>query len=180
MVTPYIGEIRMFGGNFAPVGWLGCNGQLVSIADYSTLYALIGTTYGGDGVTTFGLPDLQGRIPLSQGQGVGLANYTIGEKSGTETVSLLQTQIPSHSHAYNVSPAKSSLTSLTGNLPGAVIGGLAGEFYANPTATPTPVKGALMPGSMGVGGGSQPHDNIMPSLCVTFIIATVGVYPQFG
>ena len=98
MTTPYIGEIRLVGFNFAPRGWMACNGQLLSIATYSALFSLLGTTYGGDGITTFALPDLRSRIPVHQGQGPGLSNYVIGQMSGTESVTLTQNQIPAHTH----------------------------------------------------------------------------------
>jgi microcystin-dependent protein len=182
MVQPYVGEIRMFGGTFAPAGWMLCNGQILSISAYETLYSLIGTTYGGNGTSTFGLPDLQGRIPLGQGQGTGLSPRILGQPGGQETVTLTTQMIPGHSHPFNVSPSKASVTTISGNLPGAVIGGLTGELYTVVTPPPNPpaIAGTLMATSVGPAGGSQPHDNIMPSLCVTFIIAMFGVYPQFN
>src|SRR5208283_1924144 len=103
MANPFVGEIRMFGGNFAPSGWDFCNGQLLSISEFSTLFNLIGTTYGGDGENTFGLPDLQGRFPVHQGQGPGLANYLIGQKAGEENVTVTVNQLPAHSHPANCS-----------------------------------------------------------------------------
>lgn len=178
MSDPFIGEIRMFGGNFPPRNWAFCNGQSLSISEYDALFALIGTTYGGDGQSTFYLPDLRGRIPIGEGSGPGLTPRVIGESAGTETVTLTRNQLPTHSHAANV-------TTVTGDLPGptfnAVPAALASPqvFYAVPSnVAPQPHTVAMNPASIGPAGGNQPHDNIMPSLCVSFIIALVGVFPS--
>lgn len=178
MSDPFIGEIRMFGGNFAPLNWAFCNGQLLSISEYDALFALIGTTYGGDGQSTFGLPDLRGRIPIGEGSGPGLTPRVIGESAGTETVTLTQNQLPTHSHTANV-------TSVTGDLPGPAINAVPaalaspGRFYAAPSnVAPQPHTVAMNPASIGPAGGNQPHDNIMPSLCVSFIISLAGVFPS--
>lgn len=178
MSTPFIGEIRMFGGNFAPRDWAFCNGQLLSIAEYDPLFALIGTTYGGDGQVTFAVPDLRGRIPLGQGSGPGLTPRVLGEAAGVETVTLMESQMPSHSHSANV-------VSVTGNLPGPAINALPaalaspGVFYAVPSnVAPQPHTVAMNPASVNPTGGHQPHDNIMPSLCVSFIISLAGVFPS--
>lgn len=178
MSDPFIGEIRMFGGNFPPRNWAFCNGQSLSISEYDALFALIGTTYGGDGQNTFGLPDLRGRIPVGEGSGPGLTPRVIGESAGTETVTLMQNQLPTHSHAANV-------TAVTGNLPGPTINAVPAAlaspqvFYAVPSnVAPQPHTVAMNPASIGPAGGNQPHDNIMPSLCVSFIIALAGVFPS--
>lgn len=170
MTTPFIGEIRMFGGNFAPVGFAFCDGQLLAIADYEALFTLIGTIYGGDGQTTFALPDLRGRIPVHQGQGPGLAaNYTLGEQSGSETVTLTTSQVPSHAH-----PAQAQ--SAAGNQagPGGGIWAASGQnqFSAN---TPSADMSAAAIGSAGSG---QPHDNMAPFQAVSFIIALEGIFPS--
>lgn len=119
MAQPFIGEIRMFGSNFAPAGWMFCNGQTLSIAQYTALFSLIGTTYGGNGTSTFNLPDLRGRLPVHQGQGPGLSFYTIGQAAGVETVALNSTQMPQHSHALMASTATATLSSPTNNVTGA-------------------------------------------------------------
>jgi microcystin-dependent protein len=176
MSQPYVGEIRMFGGNFAPAGWMFCNGQLLSISEYNTLFNLIGTTYGGDGVQTFALPNLQGRVPLHQG--TGLSTYVMGQTGGVETVTLTTNQMPSHSHpivsdannATTASPANAYPANAVPNLPYTVPGG-----PANPDS---PVFRNLNPAMLPNAGGSQPHDNMQPYLAVSFIISLFGVYPS--
>jgi microcystin-dependent protein len=153
----------MFGGNFAPVNWAFCNGQTLAISQYDALFALIGTTYGGDGQTTFNLPDLRGRVPIHQGPG-----FTIGQLAGSETVTLTTQQIPAHSHAV------AAMTNATVNSPSvAVYGGNTDAVYtANAPGTP------MNNNVVGVGGGSQPHDNTMPFGVVSFIISLFGVFPS--
>jgi microcystin-dependent protein len=175
MSDQYLGEVRMFGGNFAPRGWALCDGRLLSIAQYSTLYALLGTIYGGDGTTTFALPDMRGRVPIHQGQGNGLTSRTIGEKAGTENVTLLVTQIPQHNHAAMASPDAGSQPGPANNVPATPQG--AAEFYVVP-GTSGIVPAAMAASSIATDGGSQPHPNIMPSLCVSFIIALAGIFPS--
>lgn len=166
----------MFGGNFAPRGWALCDGQLMPISGNEALFALIGTTYGGDGITTFGLPDLRGRVPLHQGQGPGLANYTIGQKAGTEAVTLISTQLPVHNHASTIGSGASSQPA-TATDP-------AGRAFAVPTDGSNAYANSA-DGSMGgsgsslpINGGSQPHDNVQPFLCVNFCICLEGVFPS--
>jgi len=165
MSEPFVGEIRMFGGNFAPVGWAACDGALLAIAQNDALFALIGTTYGGDGQTTFALPDLRGRIPIHQGSG-----HTLGEISGVETVTLLSTQIPSHNH------------SLVGSTAAAVSRNPTGNILAHTTRAiyGTGSLAAMGNGSVRPAGGALPHDNLQPYLCVTFIIALLGIFPSQG
>jgi len=167
MAQPYVGEIRMFAGNFAPAGWMFCEGQLLPISEYETLFNLIGTTYGGDGQSTFALPDLRGRIPLHFGNG-----FTLAETGGVETVTLTVSQIPAHSH-----PLLASTTAQTSNSPSA-------RYYATvlpasqaiyDTATVNNNMAANMCTST---GGSQPHDNFQPYLCVDFIISLFGIFPS--
>lgn len=168
MSSPFVGEIRMFGGNFAPQGWAFCNGQLMSIAENDTLFNLIGTTYGGDGQQTFGLPDLQGRLPMHMGSGGGLSNRVIGESGGVETVTLTVNQIPIHSHApLAVSGSGNQSTPQNG-----VWAGAATSIY-----TTNAPNIAFNPSLGGSAGGSQPHENLMPFLAVSFIISLFGIYP---
>ena len=176
MSEPYVGEIRMFGFGTrgAPSGWQACDGSLLPIAQYEALFTLIGTTYGGDGQTTFAVPDLRGRLPIHQGQGPGLSSYVIGQRSGTETVTVLPTQMPAHTHAAVATSAlATSLTPGTTLLPGTVSGDL---FYATDLTGATAV--AMSAQSTSLAGGSQPHENCMPTLTVQYCIATAGVFPQ--
>ncbi|MGH9841958.1 MAG: phage tail protein [Blastocatellia bacterium] len=172
MASPYVGEIRMFGGNFAPVGWAFCNGQLLPISEFDTLFTLIGTTYGGDGINTFAVPDLRGRIPIHQGQGNGLSPRPIGQAGGVEQVTLTVPQIPTHTHTANCSTG-------AGNQ-----GGPINHLWAA-ASTLTPYSAdasALQPMGAGAiendGGKSQPHENRMPYLAVAFIISLWGIFPS--
>ena len=177
MTQPYVGEIRLFGGNFAPQGWAMCDGQLQSIAENDTLYNLIGTTYGGDGINTFGLPDLRGRVPSHWGTKNGMT-YVLGQPGGTESVTLTPQQLPQHTHpmyaaatngSLNVPTAASMLSNQgpTGTGINAYIPySAANEQIALSAASTTPV------------GGNQPHDNMQPYLGVNFIIALYGIFPS--
>ena len=176
MSTPYIGEIRMFafGTRGAPQNWQACDGSLLPISEYDALFALIGTTYGGDGQTTFGVPDLRGRLPIHQGQGPGLSNYVIGQKAGTETVTVLPTQMSAHTHTLvATSGAVSALTPGNSLLPGAVSGE---SFYVSDVSVATIVPMSAQ--STTQAGGSQPHENCMPTLTVQYCIATFGIFPS--
>jgi microcystin-dependent protein len=171
MSSPYIGEIRMFGGNFAPAGWALCNGALMPISENDTLFQLIGTTYGGDGQSTFGLPDLQGRVPLHFGTGPGMSTYTLAEQGGVESVMLTMQQIPAHSHPIIAEDdnTKTTATDPTNHLYGNTT---PNQIYSNKI-------GALQPMlTMVVAGGSQPHSNLQPLLAVTFIISLFGIFPS--
>jgi microcystin-dependent protein len=166
MSQPYVGEIRMFGGNFPPNGWALCQGQILSIAENNVLFQLIGTTYGGNGQSTFALPDLRGRIPVDQGTG-----FVIGQMAGTETVTLTTQQIPSHSHIPQAN------TSATGTDPTNTV--VAGVVTAPPAWFATGAPTLNMAGNfLGLSGGNQPHDNMMPYLAVNFIISLFGVFPS--
>jgi len=170
MSEPYVGEIRMFGGNFAPVGWAFCNGQPMPISENEVLFQLIGTTYGGDGQETFNLPDLQGRLPLHMGTGSSGTTYQIGEAAGVEEVTLTTQQIPSHNHAAIGAAVTGDQTSAQGALPANSV-----------TITPylnTPPDAAFNAGAVSGTGGSQPHTNFQPYLCVNFIISLFGVFPS--
>jgi len=165
MAQPYVGEIRMFAGNFAPAGWMFCEGQLLPISENETLFQLIGTTYGGDGQSTFSLPDLRGRLPLHFGNGEILA-----ETGGVETVTLTVNQIPAHSHAFLASSGPGTVNTPGGNVPA-----------ASPSATlyiQDVTDSNLSANSVGTVGGSQPHNNFQPYLCVDFIISLFGIFPS--
>lgn len=175
MSSSYLGEIRMFGfGARVPRGWLACNGALISIAENTALYTLLGTIYGGDGVQTFALPDFRGRIPLSQGQGPGLSNRVIGERSGTESVTVLSTQMPAHAHAAVASSATATVSAPGSTvLPGAVS---ADTLYTSDTSG-LPAK-PMASASIGNAGGTQPHENCMPTLTVQYCISVAGIFPS--
>ena len=166
MSSPFIGEIRMFGGNFAPAGWAFCDGALVPISENDALFNLIGTTYGGDGQTTFGLPDLRGRIPIHPDSG----NFQLGQAAGTETVTLTVSQIPAHSHTALASAGGSATSSPTNNTWGAAA--------SNSPYTDQAFNAQMNAQAIGSVGGSQPHDNFMPYLCVSFIISLFGIFPS--
>jgi microcystin-dependent protein len=169
MSDPYIGEIRMFGGSFAPAGWAFCDGQLIPISENDTLFNLIGTTYGGDGQNTFALPDLRGRVPLHAGTGGG-STYQLAEQSGVETVTLTTSQIPVHNHNFLGTSSSASAPSPSGDV---LAQSLTVSFYNS--ATP---NAAMSPSAIGVAGGSQPHDNMQPYLAVSFIISLFGIFPH--
>lgn len=175
MSEPYIGEIRMFafGNRGAPRGWQACDGSLLPISEYQTLFTLIGTTYGGDGQNTFAAPDLRGRLPIHQGQGPGLSNYIIGQVAGTETVTVLPTQIPAHTHTTIATTAAATTGTPSATVvPGAISGD---TMYATDITGLTGIPTA--PQSVSNSGGSQPHDNTMPTLTVQYCIASDGIYP---
>ena len=169
MSDPFVGEIRMFGGNFAPAGWAFCNGQLLPISENETLFTLIGTTYGGDGQSTFALPDLRGRLAVHQGTSAG-GSFILGEASGVESVTLTLQQIPAHTHSFvgttNQAGTTNPPTNILGQNPGS-------NIYVEDQAAV-----ALAPQSLLSEGGSQPHDNFQPYLCVSFIISLFGVFPS--
>jgi len=169
MAQPYVGEIKMFAGNFAPSGWEFCAGQLLSIAENETLFVLIGTIYGGDGQQTFALPDLRGRLPINQGQGSGLSSYAIGQTFGVESVTLTTNQMPAHTHV----PQANSGPASSGPSLGVWASSSGIQAYA-----PSGAVSAMNVASVGSQGGSQPHENRMPYLAVNFIIALFGIFPS--
>jgi microcystin-dependent protein len=168
MSNPYVGEIRMFPGNFAPLGWAFCDGSVLAIADNDVLFNLIGTTYGGDGVNTFALPDLRGRAPIHQGNG-----FVIGQKAGVETVTLTLNQLPIHSH---LPQAAASGSGNPANSPAGNVwsGWTGGQFSSQPPAV------SMSPTAITSDGGSQAHDNMAPFLAINFIISLFGVFPSQG
>lgn len=169
MAQPYVGEIRIFAGNFAPAGWMVCNGALVPISEYDTLFNLIGTTYGGDGQSTFALPDLRGRVPVHQGAGPLGISRVVGEMFGAEQVTLTQQHLPQHSHAQYAADTAASPSFTALATPGRpAFTKLYGE---------TP-QVAMAPHAVGPAGGSQPHDNMAPFVALNFIIAIYGIYPS--
>lgn len=175
-MEPYIGEIRMFGGNFAPAGWAFCNGALLSISENTTLFSLIGTTYGGDGQSSFALPDLRSRTSIGQGNGAGLTPRELGQAGGTETVTLTAEQMSQHRHPMNASTATAQPLS-SGTVPG-VPSVSNGHFYAyDDGSQPPPASANLATQSCSSAGGNQPHENLMPTLCVSYIISLYGIYP---
>lgn len=167
MAQPYVGEIRMFAGNFAPAGWMFCEGQLLPISENETLFQLIGTTYGGDGESTFSLPDLRGRVPIHQGNG-----FILAETGGSEEITLTVNQIAAHSHPLLGTGNLASATSPTGDV-----------FAITQASTITPYgddnpTGPLHPSALSPVGGSQPHTNLQPYLCVNYIISLFGIFPS--
>lgn len=165
MAQPYVGEIRMFAGNFAPAGWMFCEGQLLPISQNETLFQLIGTTYGGDGQSTFALPDLRGRIPIHQGNG-----FTLAETGGAEEITLTVNQIPAHSHALLASGELGNQVNVAGALTSNSEGAVP---YIEDAPTVNLNAGAITPV-----GGSQPHTNFQPYLCIDFIISLFGIFPS--
>lgn len=171
MSEPFIAEIRIFAGNFAPRGWAFCDGQLLPISQNTALFSLLGTTYGGDGKSTFALPDLQGRAPMHPGRGPGLTDRRLGERSGAETVTITEAQMPNHMHGVNVNsgPAASNnaadlfFSRTTSN-----------NVYTNVATSNAPMSGNMLASA----GGSQAHNNMQPYLAINFILALVGLYPS--
>ncbi|WP_205601703.1 phage tail protein [Sphingobacterium sp. xlx-130] len=177
-MEPFIGQIQLFGFNFAPRGWAQCNGQILSIAQNTALFSLIGTYYGGNGQTTFALPDLRGRVAIGQGQGPGLSPYTMGEMAGFEHVTLLSTQMPMHTHPLMVSNATGTTDVANGNYlaNGAVTIARGNTVSANVYGTSP--GGQLNPATVSIQGGSQPHENRSPYLTLNYCIALVGIFPS--
>lgn len=165
MAQPYVGEIRMFAGNFAPAGWMFCEGQLLPISENETLFQLIGTTYGGDGESTFALPDMRGRIPIHQGNG-----FILAETGGAEEITLTVNQIPAHSHPFLVSSGSSTSANPTGNV---VAKTNDADVYFEDSPNQNMNVQAISPV-----GGSQPHTNFQPYLCINFIISLFGIFPS--
>jgi microcystin-dependent protein len=177
MAEAFIGEIRITPYNFAPVGWALCNGQILSISANTALYSLFGTTYGGNGTTTFGLPNLQNSAPIQQGQGPGLSPYDLGQTGGESTVTLTQAEMANHVHAVACDPAAGSQQGAAGGVWAASAAGRASPpYYAVAATSPTPMN----PAAIALTGGSQPHNNRSPYLGLNFIVALQGIYPARG
>ena len=174
---PFLGSIALFAGNFAPRGWAFCAGQLLSIAQNTALFSILGTTYGGNGQTTFGLPDLRGRVPVGVGQGPGLSNIVLGEQGGVETVTLLTTQMPTHNHIINgVATGLANNANPTGNAPG-IGAGASNNAPVNMYNSGTPAA-AMNAQTCGFAGGNQPHTNVQPYLGMNFVICLFGIFPS--
>lgn len=171
-MDPFVGEIRVFAGNFAPRGWASCQGQLLPISQNTALYSLLGTQYGGDGRTTFALPNLQGRVPVNQGQGTGLSNYMMGQVGGEASHTLTTTEMPGHTHSFNADTLNVTTPSPAGALFGQS-GGRQGFSYYAPSSSTVTMGGNMV----GVGGGNQAHDNQQPFLVLNYIIALIGIFP---
>lgn len=172
MADPFIGQICTFGFNFAPRNYATCDGQLLSIAQNTALFSLLGTTYGGDGRVTFALPDLRGRVALHQGQGPGLSQRVMGEESGSESVTLISSQMPMHNHTVGALSTNGNLKSPTNNVPASVQGTNTNIYAANS-------DGSTMKATMiGLSGGNQPHNNMQPYLVINFCIALQGIFPS--
>jgi microcystin-dependent protein len=174
MAQPFLGQMLMFGGNFPPKGTAFCNGQLLQIAQNQALFSLLGTFYGGNGTATFALPNLQGSVPVHMGQGPGLSQYQLGETGGTQNVTVNANQMPAHSHVFNASTVSATSPSPTGRVPAKPTAANAAAYAMSQTAPP------LAPQVMNqsaVAGGSQPHNNMMPTLFISFVIAMVGIFP---
>jgi len=170
MSEPFVGEIRMFAGNFAPRGWAFCDGQLLAVSQNDALFSLLGTIYGGDGRTTYGLPDLRGRIPIHAGSGPGLSPRRLGAKAGEEKVTLTVNQLPSHTHPMQAATAAGTQSNPSGEY-----------LAASPSIRmyrPGTPNAAMNSGSISQLGGSRSHSNLMPFLCIQFIIALFGIYPS--
>jgi microcystin-dependent protein len=172
MAEPYLGQLMLVPYNFAPRGWAFCNGQLLSIAQNTALFSLIGTFYGGDGIQTFALPDLRGRVPIHMGDGVGLSPYTLAETGGVESVTLAVNQIPAHSHGVNATANKGNKASPIGAYPAADAAGVTAEYN---NGSPT---GEMNAGVITTVGGSQPHENRQPFLVLNWVIALQGIFPS--
>ena len=171
MSEPFVGEIRMFAGNFAPRGWAFCDGQLLAVSQNDALFSLLGTIYGGDGRTTFGLPDLRGRLPIHAGTGPGLSPRSLGQKFGTEHETITTNTLPQHTHDYNSVTVAATEATPTGN----VVASPAFNLYQKNLA---PNSNNMSPSAVGTTGGSQSHTNIQPFLCLHFIVSLFGIYPS--
>ena len=171
MADPFVAEVRIFPFNFAPKGWAWCDGQLLPLSQNTALFSLLGTTYGGNGKSNFALPDLQGRAPMQPGQGPGLSLHDLGESSGSETVTLLESEIPSHSHSLSAQNVPGDSATPAGNAYARTIGATP---YLAPAGAPLT---AMAPESLAPAGGDAPHNNMMPYLTFYFCIALQGVFP---
>ena len=180
MTNVYLGQITGFGGNFAPRMYAFCNGQTLGIAQNSALFSLLGTYYGGNGQTTFQLPNLQSRLPVHMGQGPGLSPYALGQNGGVTDVTITTQTMPAHNHML-IATTTAGTANAIGNtvIPGQPTAGTTPEFYVAPVSDqPDPVPEVLAPGVCGMTDGNQPHSNLMPSLCISFLIALQGIYPS--
>lgn len=174
----YIGQVILFAGNFAPTNWAFCDGRLLSISHNTALFSILGTTYGGDGVTTFALPDMRGRVAISPGQAPGLSDYALGQMSGTENVTLLSTEMPQHVHefALRAESGSGNESSPLNHFPAAITDNSGNEYFAYSNTA----NGVMQGGVSSIAGGNQPHPNLQPYLCLNFIICVLGIFPSHG
>lgn len=168
-MEPFIGQVILFAGNYAPQGWAFCHGQLLPLAQHTALFAILGTTYGGNGQTTFALPDLRGCVPLGVGQGVQLSAYELGERGGSETVTLTEAQLPAHTHALNASTTLASSREATNNL--------LAKSRVLPNYAPVSASAEMHKSAIADAGAGQPHNNMPPFLAINYIIALEGIFP---
>ncbi|UUL82455.1 phage tail protein [Sphingomonas qomolangmaensis] len=179
MSDAFIGEVRLFAGTFAPNGWVLCDGRLLDIGQNDVLYTLLGTAYGGDGVQTFAVPDLRGRVPISQGQGLGLSNYSLGEAVGTEDVTITPQTMAPHAHPVLASTSPSTLTGPIDAVAATPTGGVVKpSLYVSRNGTSALVPSPMDTAAITPNGGNQPHDNMMPFVAINYIMATVGIFPS--
>ena len=176
MSTPYLGQVYLFAGNFAPRNYAYCSGQLMNISQNSALFSLLGTYYGGNGTSTFGLPDLRGRIPVGQGQGPGLSNYTMGQQFGTENVTITQQTLPAHNHMLTVTNLAAGAATPVNHIPAAVTSPFLEMWVSDANKTGNPI--AMLPTALSQAGSSQPHNNVMPILAISMVIALQGIFPS--
>ena len=177
MSEPFIGQIIMFGGNFQIRGYAFCSGQILSIAQNTALFSILGTTYGGNGQTTFALPDLRGRVPIHQGQGPGLSPYSLGQQAGTENVTLIANQMPQHNHLINANEGNGTAQAPAAGFPsGGIVPSQSNAAVSNFRNSSDGTT--LNAGAVSIAGGSQPHPNLQPYLCITFLIALEGIFPS--
>lgn len=182
-MEPYLGEIKIFAGTFAPIGWAICNGSLLPISENDALFALLGTNYGGDGINTFAVPDLRGRAIISQGRSQAGTTYVLGQMGGAESITLLVPNMPSHQHTFSVNSQSGTTTAASNNFLAAPVDPTLTNktvlFYA-PATVPGLVPQPLLPGSLTPSGGTGSHENRMPFLTINYIIATAGIFPSFS
>jgi microcystin-dependent protein len=177
MSSPFLAEITMFAFNFPPKGWAFCDGQLLPISQNTALFSLLGTNYGGDGKSTFGLPDIQGQAVLGQGQSPGTSQYFVGESTGTDTVTLLTTEMPSHNHSFTATSTAGTTLSSSGNQLAQAFGGGKQASYTGNYLNANAANVTMSPFCTNIAGGSQPHNNMQPYLTLNFCIAMQGVFP---
>lgn len=170
----YVGDIRLFAGNYAPRGWLLCNGAVLNISEYDTLFTLIGTAYGGDGQNTFALPDLRGRVPVGQGTGPGLTPRVLSQVYGSESVTLSTAQLPQHTHALNATAA----TATSAKPEGMLLAQTGADNLYGPLPSSGPLPETMTASTVSAAGGNQAHANIMPTMAMNYIIAYVGIFPS--
>jgi microcystin-dependent protein len=177
-MDPFVGEIRLFGFNFAPIGWAQCNGQILSISQNAALFSLLGTNFGGNGSSNFGLPNLQGMVPIDQGTGPGLTPFSVGETGGTTVVTLNINEMPMHTHAITALPINGTAeTPVANSRLSQGHGGSRGTSYPVRTYTTSAPGTTLNPAAVGPAGGSQPHENMQPSLVMNWCISMQGIFP---